>query len=263
MVNYTPQQIRKWHETYTPETELRYWTQSWYTPQPLAVSMSRVVQEDLVSCGEKPRNWLFWDPAAGSGRIFDSLPHKRRYASDLRGTDFEHDSAHFFPNVDFLRQTIQVLQRSPNPIYIVANPPYKDLTWQFIQRSFDGSYPVRRGLFLVSSSFGDFNKIDGTKCVLVKTSPTYAAHFDLLLERRNGGPDEVKKILQKVKLLLYYSKSEFERLSHKKAVCHVLEQSLSCARVNSDGSQGIVLSPHKFLYMSKSWRANSRHAARV
>jgi hypothetical protein len=144
--------LKQWQQTYTPETELRAYAQAYYTPVTLAAMMACMVRKDLLDSQVDPGMWIYWDPAAGSGRLYEQLPQQQRFASDLLSFDFRYKrERRFFPDIDFLTMTIPKMRMSPHPIFIVANPPYgQNLPYQFINRAFDGTYPVKRGIFLVS-----------------------------------------------------------------------------------------------------------------
>jgi hypothetical protein len=156
-----------------------------------------------------------WDPAAGSGRLYAQFPSKDRYASDLRGSNFQFmPDSHFFPEVDFLEHVITNLTRRKQ-IYIIANPPYGDLTHQFINRAFDGTYPIKRALFLVSAKSKlprYLSMIDYSRCVLVQRSKTFKADFEIMLEPRQGGPPIYRPQKYPVQLLMFYSVDEFEKV---------------------------------------------------
>jgi hypothetical protein len=213
-----PARLKVWQNKYTPETELRYYAQAYYTPVTLTISMACVVTRDLIETQENPNEWNYWDPAAGSDRLYEQLPTNRRFASDLLSFDFQYkNEGRFFPNVDFLKHTIPAMQQSENPIYLVANPPYgQNLPYNFINRAFDGTYPVKRGIFLVSATF-NVRKLNYNQCVLVKQSPNFKAKFNMIRERRDGNVDikDTKPLDQEVKLILLYSHDELERVTSR------------------------------------------------
>jgi hypothetical protein len=159
------------------------------------------------------KKWVFWDPAAGSGRLYAHFPEASRVASDLYGDDFSYPrDSFFFPKVDFLTNIICPLQNLPH-IYIVANPSYGDLTHQFINRAFDGTYHVKRAIFIVSARKHKeryLAQVDLQRCTLVKESPVFEAQFDLQRDPRKGGPPDYALNKNKVKILLYYSANECE-----------------------------------------------------
>jgi hypothetical protein len=210
-----PALLKAWQMTYTSETELRYYAQAYYTPVALAKSMACLVTEDLIETQENPDEWVYWDPAAGSGRLYEQLPKDCRYASDILSFDFQHKmDGRFFPSVDFLKHTVPEMQQTGRPIYVVANPPYgQNLPYQFINRAFEGVYAVKRGMFLVSSTFC-VERIRTNNCVLIKESPTFKADFDLIRERRTGTKvdKDARALRQCVKLILLYSHDEVKKL---------------------------------------------------
>lgn len=204
----------------------------WQIPHPKLVysKISCIVD---VTCGG-PRPSSHGDPAAGSGRLFEHFGNTNKFASDLRRADCAHKSdKRFFPGVDFLTHVLQPL-RICKQIYIVANPPYGDLTCQFINRAFDGTYPVKRALFLVSGGTkltGYLDRVDYSRCVLVKASKTFEAEFDIMLEPRHGGEPIYRALKQKVQLLLFYSIDEFEHIFTspvQASLCNSIIQTGSC-----------------------------------
>jgi hypothetical protein len=70
---------------WTRSTYDRYRTDSWYTSKGLAEAMVYAMDDDISS---SQGNWTRWDPAAGSGRIYDNFSGDR-YASDLRKTSLD------------------------------------------------------------------------------------------------------------------------------------------------------------------------------
>lgn len=210
--------MEKWRKTWSDSTEERYVTQSWYTPRGLARSMAQVVKEDLKHTYNRLASWRFWDPAAGSGRIYEQLPRATRLASDIRCNDFRFKAdggSHYHPNINFLTQNVDAISKSKMPIYIVANPPYRHLTYRFINRAFDGTYPIKRGLFLVSARNLQTNylaHVDTSRCVLVMESNAITDEFDIWLSPRTKGPDVQRFKSMTVKLLLYYSTDEYKRV---------------------------------------------------
>jgi hypothetical protein len=186
--------------------------------------MSCAVAKDIEAAGGRIQDWTMWDPAAGSGRLYEQFPKNNRYASDLRGTNFQFmPDAHFYPGVNFLEHVIQPLTKRKQ-IYMIANPPYGDLTHQFINRAFDGTYPVKRALFLVSGGANlarYLSRIDYSRCVLVKKSKTFTPNFELMLEPRQGGAPVYRAIKQKVQLLLFYSIKEFGNILNTAAKGHL------------------------------------------
>lgn len=210
-----PSYMKKWRLKWNRCTEERYATQSWYTPKPIARQVASFAENDLRISGEDPGSWMFWDPAAGSGRLYEFFP-PNRIASDIRDSDFEFKEdgpEHYFPNTDFLTKTIEALRHVPY-IYLITNPPYNHVSYRFINRAFDGTYSVHRALFIVSAGKQQnafLQKVDRSKCILIKESEPFEAAFDIWLDSTKGGPRVPVYRHMKVKLLLYYSTDEFKR----------------------------------------------------
>ena len=265
---YIPVPIRVWPSRndphwlpWTPETYDRYLTQSWYTSKNLATMMSCAVGHDVRSTGGRIKDWTMWDPAAGSGRLYERFTSNNRYASDLRGATFEFKTdKHFYPEVDFVQDVLAPLTRV-KPIYLIANPPYGNLTHQFINRAFDGTYPIKRGLFLIGGGANlkrYLQMIDYSKCVLVQKSKTFKADFEIMLEPRGGGPPTYRPIKQPVQLLLFYSTEEYEnvlRSALKEHLCEPIVQRGSCD-ANFTFADTIRLDP--VAGVCKDRRSNSR-----
>jgi hypothetical protein len=180
--------------------------------------MACVTSQDIRLTGGCSNDWTMWDPAAGSGRLYECFTSSDRYASDLRnGTSGDKKDKRFFQGIDFLEDILRPLTHSKQ-IYVIANPPYGDMTYRFINRAFDGTYPIKRALFLVSG--GDkllhyLWMIDYTKCVLLRKSLTFAVDFEIMLEPRGRGKPLYRPIAQKVQLLLFYSTDEFRNMRNR------------------------------------------------
>jgi hypothetical protein len=110
------------------------------------------------------------------------------------------------------------VQKGTSPIYLVTNPPFKHLSYRFINRAFDGTYPIRRALFLVGvGSLQDafLEKVDTSRCVLVYKSDPFEADFDIWLDPRKGGAHIPRYKKKKVRLLTYYSMEEYQSIRTK------------------------------------------------
>lgn len=134
--------------TYTPETELRAYAQAYYTPVHVAERMAYFVKEDILQSGDDSLNWNYWDPAAGSGRLYEQMPTDRRFASDILSFDFQYKhERRFFPDTDFFKKRFHKCKR--------ASVPYTSLQIHHMDRTYrtGSSAELLMGHILWSEAF--------------------------------------------------------------------------------------------------------------